>query len=153
MKKISIITAIHNGLAFNRIFFESLKKYTHNPFELIIIDNASTDGSADYFKQNGAVLISNEANYSYPHTQNQGIRAASGEHLFFLNNDIILSPNWDKLLIDIAGENELDILSAKGIENMGTKADTKRFDRRWKRIKYPLLIGRKNRSILILMAK
>lgn len=153
MKKISIITAIHNGLAFNRIFFDSLKKYTQHPFELIIIDNASTDGSTDFFRQNGAVLIRNEENYSYPYTQNQGIRAASSDYLFFLNNDIIVSPQWDRLLISIAEENGIDILSGKGIENMGTKPETKKFDRRWKRIKYPLLIWRKNQITLLLMAK
>ena len=153
MKKISIITAIHNGLAFNRIFFDSLKKYTRHPFELIIIDNASTDGSTDFFRENGARVIRNEENYSYPYTQNQGIRAAGGEYLFFLNNDIIVSPDWDKLLIEIAGENGLDILSAKGIENMGTLAGTRKFDRRWKRIKYPLLIGGINSRTLLFMAR
>ena len=51
MKKISIITAIHNGLPFNQIYLENLKRYTHYPFELIIIDNASTDGSCDFFQK------------------------------------------------------------------------------------------------------
>ena len=153
MKKISIITAIHNGIAFNKIFFDSLKKYTHHAFELIIIDNASTDGSTEFFIQNGAVVIKNEKNFSYPFTQNQGIKIANGDYLFFLNNDIIVSPDWDKYLIDIAFQNNLDIISAKGIENMGSKNETKKYDRRWKRIKYPLLIGGLGKSTLLLMAR
>ena len=111
MKKISIITAIHNGIAFNKIYLDSLKRYTHNEFELIIIDNASTDGSTEFFQQNGAVIIKNEKNFSYPYTQNQGIKIATGEYLFFLNNDIIVSPQWDKYLIEIAAKNNLDIIS------------------------------------------
>ena len=40
---ISIITAVHNQLAMNKLFVESLHKYSTMPFELIIIDNASSD--------------------------------------------------------------------------------------------------------------
>ena len=50
---ISIITAIHNGLAINKFYEASLKKYTVNPFELIIIDNVSTDGSTEFFEKSG----------------------------------------------------------------------------------------------------
>lgn len=153
MKKISIITAIHNGIAFNKIYLDSLKRYTHNEFELIIIDNASTDRSTEFFSQNGAVVIRNEKNFSYPYTQNQGIKIATGEYLFFLNNDIIVSPQWDKHLIGIAAKNNVDIISAKGIENMGSKNETKKYDRRWKRIKYPLLIGGLGKGNLLLMAR
>ena len=153
MKKISIITAIHNGIDFNKIYLDSLKRYTHHAFELIIIDNASTDGSAEFFEQNGAILIKNEKNFSYPYTQNQGIKIATGEYLFFLNNDIIVSPQWDKYLIETAAKNNLDIISAKGIENMGSKNETKKYDRRWKRIKYPLLIGGLGKGTLLLMAR
>jgi glycosyltransferase involved in cell wall biosynthesis len=48
---ISIITAVHNQLAMNKLFMQSLRKYSAMDFELIIIDNASTDGSADFLKQ------------------------------------------------------------------------------------------------------
>jgi len=46
--KISIITAVYNQLAMNQIYWENLKKNTQHPFELIVIDNASTDASADF---------------------------------------------------------------------------------------------------------
>jgi GT2 family glycosyltransferase len=150
---ISIITAVHNGLAFNRIYLEYLRKYTHHPFELIIIDNASTDGTREFFKDNGCVVIANDLNYSYPHCQNQGIRAAKGEYLFFLNNDLIVSPGWDKLLIEAATMHEIDIISASGIENLGTKKGTRDISRRWKRVKNPLLLFGFGRRNLLLMLK
>jgi len=46
---ISVITAIYNQRAVNELFWEHLQRYTKNSFELIIIDNGSTDGSADFF--------------------------------------------------------------------------------------------------------
>ncbi|MEY8877752.1 MAG: glycosyltransferase family 2 protein, partial [Leptothrix sp. (in: b-proteobacteria)] len=69
---VSIITAVHNQIAVNRWYVEHLKRNTRLPFELIVIDNASTDGSGDYFESVGARVIRNSANYSYPYTQNQG---------------------------------------------------------------------------------
>ncbi|NCI47324.1 glycosyltransferase family 2 protein [Sediminibacterium soli] len=135
MKKISIITAIHNGLAVNRLYVESLEKYTVNPYELIVIDNASTDGSREFFASKGAIVIANETNYAYPHCQNQGIEASGGDYLFFLNNDLILSPGWDEKMITVAEMHGLEALSASGIENMGTYAETKAISRKWKRIK------------------
>jgi GT2 family glycosyltransferase len=97
---ISIIIAIHNQLEMNEIFWGNLKKYTHYPFELIIIDNHSSDGSKEFFIEKGATVIANQANYSYPYTQNQGIKIASNDILAFLNNDIIFSPNWDQKILD-----------------------------------------------------
>ena len=142
MEKISIITAVHNGLAINKIFVAYLEKYTFNPYELIIIDNNSLDGSLEYFHSKGAIIIENKQNYSYPVCQNQGIKQANGNFLFFLNNDVIVSPNWDKNLIETAKQNNLDTLSASGIENMGSVRLTKSLSRKWKLIKNPFsLIG------------
>ncbi len=96
-------------------------------------------------------MIENEQNYSYPYCQNQGIRAAKGEYLFFLNNDLIVGPDWDNLLIIAAEKHGVDIISASGIESMGSKRETKNISRRWKRVKNPLLLFGFGRSNLLLM--
>jgi GT2 family glycosyltransferase len=149
---ISIITAVHNGLSFNRIYLEYIKKYTRNPYEVIIIDNGSTDGSLEFFRDNGCQVIANDLNYSYPYTQNQGIRIAKGDCLFFLNNDIIVSPDWDQRLIDTARRGNIDIISGAGIENMGNLPDTKALTRKWKKVKNPLmfLFGSGRRNLLFM---
>lgn len=132
---ISIITAIHNGLEVNRVFYDYLSRYTYYPYELIIIDNASSCGSRDFFLSKGANVITNDGNYSYPHTQNQGIEVAQYDYLCFLNNDITVSPYWDKRLIESMEVNRLDIVSGCGVENMGDRLLTRRYSRKWKRIK------------------
>jgi GT2 family glycosyltransferase len=128
---LSIITAIHNQLEMNRIFWSFLKKNTVNRFELIIIDNASTDGSAEFFESVGARVIRNSENYSYPYTQNQGIRLATHKIYAFLNNDIIVPPQWDEHLISAMDRHGLDVITPAGIENSGTVNETKQFRRRW----------------------
>lgn len=132
---ISIITAIHNQLEMNEIFWENLKKYTHYPFELIIIDNHSSDGSKEFFIEKGATVIANQANYSYPYTQNQGIKIASNDIFAFLNNDIIVSPNWDQKILDSMEKNQLDVITVCGIERVESLGKTLSLGRRWKLIK------------------
>ncbi|MHC4278024.1 MAG: glycosyltransferase [Planctomycetota bacterium] len=136
---ISIITAVRNLLGMNRFFLESLKAHTRNEFELIVVDNGSTDGSMEFFRDRGAKVISNQGNYSYSYCQNQGIREAKFDMLVFLNNDIIVSPNWDEHLIRIMKTENLDIASFASNDRIETPKSTKKLKRRWKRIKYPLI--------------
>ncbi len=149
---ISIITAIHNQLAMNKLFWENLCRYTHNQFELIIIDNASTDGSAEFFISVGAKVIRNKYNYSYPHSQNQGMAAAQFDTMMFLNNDIIVSPQWDQHLLDTMEKNGLEVAAACGIEQVENFQATRRFKKRWRRIKNTigLLFGRTKRSLSLM---
>ncbi|WP_310615386.1 glycosyltransferase [Limnohabitans sp.] len=151
--KLSIITAVYNQLAMNQIYWENLVKHTQHSFELIVIDNASTDASADFFESVGARVIRNAGNYSYPVSQNQGIAIAKGEWLAFLNNDIIVSPGWDDTLIANAEHNQLDVITSCGIERIESKAATKQLRRRWNRIRGLLGLFGTGRNSLLLMHK
>jgi glycosyltransferase involved in cell wall biosynthesis len=115
----------------NKLFYESLKAYSFHPFQLIIIDNASTDGSAEYFESVGAEVIRNTDNFSYPYTQNQGIAIATFQYFAFLNNDIIVAPNWDKLLIESMQRNGFDAITSCGLERIETNEKTKRLRLKW----------------------
>ena len=151
--KLSIITAVYNQLPMNQIYWENLVKNTKHSFELIVIDNASTDASADFFESVGARVIRNAGNYSYPVSQNQGIAIAKGEWLAFLNNDIIVSPGWDDTLIANAEHNQLDVITSCGIERIESKAATKQLRRRWNRIRGLLGLFGTGRNSLLLMHK
>jgi GT2 family glycosyltransferase len=136
---LSIITAVHNQLAMNRLFLENLKRYSSLQHQLVVIDNCSTDGSAEFFEQQGATVIRNERNYSYPHSQNQGIRASQYEYLAFLNNDLIVSKEWDRRAIQIFESNKLDIASWCSTDRCESQEATVAASRKWKRIRNPLL--------------
>jgi glycosyltransferase involved in cell wall biosynthesis len=151
--KLSIITAVYNQLPMNQIYWENLVKNTKNSFELIVIDNASTDASADFFESVGVRVIRNLGNFSYPVSQNQGISIAKGEWLAFLNNDIIVSEGWDEILIANAEHNQLDVITSCGIERIESKSATKKLRRRWNRIRGLVGLFGTGRNSLLLMHK
>ena len=133
--KLSIITAVHNQLPMNRIYVEELRRRTDLPYELIVVDNASTDGSREFFASQGATLIANQANYSYPRCQNQGLAVATGDVLAFLNNDLCFPDHWDTRLLATMEAHGLDVATACGAENAGDREVTRRLHRRWHRVK------------------
>ena len=74
--------------------------------EVIVIDNASTDGSAQMVRDcfEGLKLIENEANLGYAEGNNRGIRESSGEHVLLLNPDTEVKPGSLDALVNFARE-------------------------------------------------
>lgn len=73
---------------------ESIRRYTDN-YELIIVDNGSTDGTVEYLQaQSDVKLIRNERNLGFAKGCNQGLEIASGDAVLFLNNDTIVTQHW-----------------------------------------------------------
>ena len=139
---ISIITAIYNQLDMNKLFWKYLKKYTDSAFELIIIDNYSTDGSREFFEslsKENVIVIANKENYSYPHCQNQGIQVARYEFLVFLNNDLFVSSHWDSRMLQVLGKDGRDVVSFGTNDRLVNKTISKKVQKHWKRIKYPII--------------
>lgn len=97
MPKYSVITITHNGIKHTVNFIENLFRNTKD-FELIIIDNNSTDGTVEYLQsllvKENVTVIFNKTNSTYSKANNQGIKIASGEYIVFMNNDTIPSFDW-----------------------------------------------------------
>jgi GT2 family glycosyltransferase len=133
--KLSIVTAVHNQLPMNRIYLEELRRRTDLPWELIVVDNASTDGSREFFESQGVRVVANRANYSYGHCQNQGLAVATGDVLAFLNNDLCFPDHWDTRLLATMRSPGPAVPAACGAENTGYREVTRRMHRRWHRVK------------------
>ena len=148
---ISIITAVYNQLEMNKLFLEYLNKNTFNDFELIIIDNGSIDGTRDFFKEKGVIVIENDGNYSYPYCQNRGIEIAKSDYLCFLNNDIIVSKDWDKRILENMEFNGLEVATTCGVERLENKEITKKYKRKWQKIKSIIgVFGRSEKNLKLM---
>ncbi|NRY63610.1 glycosyltransferase [Clostridium beijerinckii] len=96
-RKTSIIILTYNNIDYNRICIESIRKYTATgTYEIIIVDNNSTDGTREWLKeQNDIKLILNDENVGFPRGCNLGIDAAEKDNdILLLNNDTKVSPRW-----------------------------------------------------------
>lgn len=112
---ISIITLTYNQLEYTQKFIESIFKFTNN-FELIIVDNKSTDGTREYLnklknKHSNIRIILNDENLGFPKAINQALIIANGEFIVLSNNDIIVTKNWlDKLISVAKTDNKIGIV-------------------------------------------
>lgn len=108
--KVSIIVLAHNQYTYTRQCLESIGKCTHTPHETIVVDNASTDGTATRIEREfpEVRLVKNKDNLGFPAGVNQGINAAIGEHVVLLNNDTIVTEGWLERLLEV-GDADPDI--------------------------------------------
>lgn len=79
--------------------------------EIIVVDNASSDGSQKFVKNNfpKAILIESEFNLGFGLANNLGAKSAKGDFLFFLNSDTVLVENSIKIMFDFFKQNEIKL--------------------------------------------
>jgi len=85
---VSAIVVNRNGSRHLEICLPSLLQQSYRPLEIIVVDNASTDGSANVVKSCGCRWLPFPRNIGLASALNEGAAAASGELLLFLNNDM-----------------------------------------------------------------
>jgi len=90
----SIIIPTYNGLHLLQACVESIRVHTEAPYEIIVVDNGSTDPTTDYCRSEKITFISMPANAGFPVACNAGLKLASGDELLLLNNDVIVSRGW-----------------------------------------------------------
>ncbi len=90
MSSVSVIIPVFNDVAYIEEALRSALGQTHAPFEVIVVDDGSTDGSADVARGFGdAVTVLSQANGGISAARNAGLAAATGEVIAFLDADDI----------------------------------------------------------------
>ncbi len=93
---VSIIVLAYNHLDMTKLCIQSLYQYTsHIDFELILINNGSSDGTEEYFcTLKDAVKINFPKNIGVDKAINYGFRMAQGKYTLNLSNDIVVTYHW-----------------------------------------------------------
>lgn len=92
----SIIIPNYNQVDYLKQCIASISKFTNPPYEIIVVDNASTDGSAAYLANLGGTVRYRvlDSNRGFAGAINIGMMMARGSYLLLLNNDTIVAENW-----------------------------------------------------------
>ena len=104
---VSIITVNYNQTEVTCALLESLNKVSYPNFEVIVVDNHSTEDSPKRIKQlyPNIVYIENPINYGFAAGNNYGLMKARGEYVLLLNNDIEVPPNFMEPLVEKLEQN------------------------------------------------
>jgi GT2 family glycosyltransferase len=105
---VSLIVLNWNGRQHLAYCLPSLLATDYPRYELIVVDNASTDDSPEFVRENfpNVRVIVNERNLGFSAGMNVGLRAAEGSILVLLNNDLEVHPGWLRALVDALAANE-----------------------------------------------
>lgn len=110
MSEIDLIVVVRNKIHYTRLCIESIFRNVRPPFHLILVDNASTDETPNYFEElrqrkTPSVQVThlrNEVNQGYVLGLNQGIRCSQAPYVIFSNNDVEVYPSAIEELMRVA---------------------------------------------------
>ncbi|MGA7987925.1 MAG: glycosyltransferase family 2 protein [Candidatus Dormiibacterota bacterium] len=99
---VSVVMVTFNRWDLTRQALSLLAEVTEPRFEVIVVDNASSDGTAEHLTSvAGAKVLRNARNLGFGPANNQGAAMARGRHLLLLNSDAWVRPGWLDPLVDI----------------------------------------------------
>ncbi|TVZ16941.1 glycosyltransferase family 2 protein [Maribacter sp. MAR_2009_72] len=107
--EVSVIIVNYNTLTLTKNCLDSIKKFTKDiHYEVILVDNGSTDGSKEFFANYPSInFIYSDTNLGFGKANNLGYANSKGKYIFLLNSDTILLNNAIKIFKD-----EMDLMPA-----------------------------------------
>lgn len=113
----SVVIPVFNRIELTRDCLDALRAYTSGNYEIIVVDNASSDGTTEWLaeqEKTGALRhIINTVNHGFSRACNQGAQAARGSLVLFLNNDTKVTPGWLEAMTQAAQRPHAGIVGAK----------------------------------------
>lgn len=100
--EVSVIIPNFNGLAYLEGVLSSLERQSMKNFEVILVDNGSTDGSCAFVasQYSWVHIIELSENFGFSRAVNEGIRAARAPYVLLLNNDTEVEPDFLKEMVE-----------------------------------------------------
>jgi GT2 family glycosyltransferase len=106
-KKVSVILVNYNGMSHLDVCISSVLKQSYANFEVIFVDNNSSDGSLEYARSKfpDLTFVVNDKNLGYSGGINSGLAHATGDYIAPLNMDTEVAPNWLGAMVACLDEN------------------------------------------------
>lgn len=96
-KKVSVIVPVYNTEKYLKRCIDSIVNQTYANLEIILVDDGSTDNSQnickEYAQADKRICVISGENYGVSHARNEGMRKATGDFLYFVDSDDLLSIN------------------------------------------------------------
>jgi heptose III glucuronosyltransferase len=116
--QLSLVIAVYNGGSFLSAFFDSIKSQNLNSLELIVVNDGSTDNSAEiisrYASEFAHFKVIDQANGGVSAARNTGLAVARGEYVAFPDIDDVIYPGMYPRLLEIAHAGQLDVATCNG---------------------------------------
>jgi len=109
---ISVIVTIYNSEKYLKQCLDSIKNQTYKDFEVVMVDDGSTDGSraiALSYLTDDRFKLFGDKHVGFPEAKNIGLKNVTGDYIIFFDSDDIAHPQWLKLLIKAIEDNNADI--------------------------------------------
>ncbi len=105
---VSIVIPSYNGKALLKNCLRSLRKQTYRPIEILVVDNGSSDGTAELLDQEfpEVKIVAQKNNLGFAAGCNRGAHDAKGQWILFLNNDTTHAPDFIGCLVESALQKE-----------------------------------------------
>jgi hypothetical protein len=116
MPQVSIVIANWNGKHYLKHCLSSVFNQSYRDFEVVVVDNNSTDGSVEFIETNypQCKLVKADTNLGFACANNLGIQLAKGEYIATLNNDTIVDRLWlEKLIAPMIAEPTMGMCASK----------------------------------------
>ncbi len=97
--KATVVIPNYNGLRFLPKCIEALRRQTVSSFEILVVENASSDGSLEWLRENDVPFLRNSTNLGFAGGVNVGIRAVNTPYVILLNNDTEAEPEFVEALL------------------------------------------------------
>lgn len=124
MNKLSIITPVYNTKETLDAYFNAIDGQTCKDFELILIDDGSTDGSSSILEKYAAnkehVTLIRQAHAGIAAARNKGLKTAAGNYVYFADADDVMESDAVKIMLEQMTSQEMDLLTFGYYQKRGT---------------------------------
>ena len=109
---VSVVICTYDGLQDLREVIDDLLNQTYDHYEILVVDNNSTDGTAEYLqakmKAASRIRYSRETQQGLSHARNRGVEEAAGHIIAYVDDDCRVPPGWIEALVTTYGQTQAD---------------------------------------------